>query len=133
MRVGWRMVCLWIRSRTADTVAGSLDVVFDHAGGVSSHQRSRGHIPGDYGRCGDDAAVADRDAWQDDGMCTNETIVADVDVAILVVDVIVRQDCGSERDHCILPDVESERIGLVELGTHRNNGSFSDIHFPNPN
>jgi hypothetical protein len=30
-------------------------------------------------------------------------------------------------------DLDSPRTSLVELGTARNNGSFPNLYFPNPN
>ena len=66
-------------------------------------------------------------------MCADETIVADAHVAISIVDIIVRQDRGTKRDNRVLPDVDSLRIGLIELGTQRDHGSFADVHFPDAN
>jgi len=66
-------------------------------------------------------------------MCTDETIVSDVDVTIEIVDVVVRQDGGTECDDGVRPDVNATRVGFVELGTERNHGPFADIHFPDAN
>jgi hypothetical protein len=66
-------------------------------------------------------------------MCTDETVVSDVDITITIVDIIVRQDGGTECDDCVLPDVKSPRICFVELGGERNHGPFADIHLPNAN
>jgi hypothetical protein len=77
--------------------------------------------------------VPDRYPWEDDRVCTDETVVADMHIAAEIVDPVVRQDCGAEGYSRVLPDVDSPWIGLVELGAARNNGSLPNFHFPNPN
>jgi hypothetical protein len=77
--------------------------------------------------------IPDRDPWQDYRMGADKTIIADIHVTIAIVDGIVSEDCGPESYSSVLPDVNSSRVSFVELGTQRNEGSFPDIHLPNPN
>src|SRR5207248_8343430 len=69
--------------------------------------------------------------WSSD-VCSSD-LVSDVDVTIEIVDVVVRQDGGTECDDGVRPDVNATRVGFVELGTERNHGPFADIHFPDAN
>ena len=59
-------------------------------------------------------------------------VIANMHIAVAIVDPVMRQDGGAEGNRSVLPDVDSPRIRLVELGAERNNASFPDIHFPDP-
>ena len=80
----------------------------------------------------DDGSLSNRDPRQNDGVRTNKTVVSNTHVAVVLVDPIVRQDSRPKGHHRVLPNVDTPGIGLVELGTARNNGSFPYVHFPNP-
>src|SRR5262245_7628038 len=66
-------------------------------------------------------------------MGADEAIVTDTDIGVAPIDVIVRQDRGAERHRRVLSDMDSTGIGLVELRTHGDAGSFADVHLPDVN
>src|SRR5207245_10545778 len=96
-------------------------------------ERSRGHDQYHNARRRNDAMIPDSDPRQNYRMRADKTVIADMHVAIAIIDGIVRQNCGSESYSRVFPDVNSSRVSFVELGTQRNKGSFAKIHLPNPN
>src|ERR1051325_9398456 len=98
------------RRRDANAVMRRLDVALDDARRVAGDERPRRHVAGDDAGGRDDAAVADRDAGQDDRVRADEAVVADGDVAVAAVDVVVRHDGRPERDDGVLPDVDAARV-----------------------
>src|SRR6185436_21156302 len=85
----------WTR---AHTVMRRLDVALDDARGVPGDQRSCRHVAGDDAGRRHDAAVANRDSGQHDRVGADEAVVADADVPMAAVDVVVRHDGRTERD-----------------------------------
>ena len=112
---------------------GGLDIAFDNASRVPSHQRSRRHIPYNDARRRNDAIVPDSYSRQNYRVRADEAVVTNVYVTITLVDIVVRQDGSPEGDNRVLPDVDSAGIGLVELRTEGNSGSFPDLHLPSSN
>ena len=118
---------------SSNTVAGGLEVLFNDPRGVPRDHRSPGDVSSDDAGRGDDAVVADRDAWKNDRVRADEAVVADAHVAIDAIDEVVREDGAPERHDGVSADVDAARIRFIQLRAQRNRGPFADVHFPHVN
>jgi len=105
----------WL-ARNAHAVMSRDDIAFKDPGWVAEHQRPGRHILCDNACRRNDAVIANGRTGQNYRMCAYETIIADPYVIEAIIDEIVRQNCHAEGYARISSDVDSARIGFVQLG-----------------
>lgn len=104
----------WL-TRNAHAVMSGGDIAFEDPGWVAKHQRAGRYILCDNACRRNDAVIANGRTGQNDRMRAYEAIIADPHVIEAIIDEIVRQDCHAECYARISSDVDSSRIGFVQL------------------
>ena len=114
-------------------IVRSLHIALHDTRGISGHERACRHVTRDETRCPDDAIISNRHTREYNGVRADETIVADMHVAVDTVDKVVRENGSPEAHNRIFANVDSPRISLVEIGAKRNTGALANVHLPDPN